>query len=217
MPTHPHGTNDRYLNGPCRCPHCREAHRADGAHRRRQIAYGTWHGRVDATPAQQHIKQLLANGMTVAGIGRAATLPKQTIQDIRDGQRQTSQARLDAILNVTYQPPLRNNHVNAAGTRRRVQGLQLLGWSYPHIDAAGGTTSLRTVMAKQPGSVRRETADAVARATRALITRTPPTDKYARQVQARARAKGWVPLMEWVDIDNPAEVRKAARPPQEES
>lgn len=214
LPDHPHGTNDRYLNGPCRCTHCREAHRADGALRRRLIAYGTWQGRVDATQAQLHIKQLIADGMTLAAIARAASLPKQTIQDIRDGQHTTSPTRRDAILTVTYTPPLRDNHTPATGTRRRVQGLQLLGWSYRHIDAAAGTTSLRTTMNKNAPTVRQETADAVAQATRALLKRVPPTDKYAQQVQARATAKGWVPLLAWDDIDNPDEMPKTAPPPR---
>lgn len=215
MPNHPHGTNDRYLNGPCRCPQCREAHRADGALRRRLIAYGTWQGRVDATAAQLHIKQLTADGMTYAAIARAANLPKQTIQDICTGKRrQTSPARRDAILTVTPGPTTRINHVPATGTRRRIQGLQLLGWSYAHIDQAAGVEGLRSTMSKQPATVRRETAEAVTRATRTLLKRVPPDNGYTKQIRDRAAAKGWTPLLLWDDVDNPDETPKTDAPPR---
>jgi hypothetical protein len=219
MPTHSHGVDNQYTSG-CRCTPCTAKHTRDNAARRRSIAYGTYDPLTDAHDTKQHIKQLLADGMTYEAIATAAGLNESAVRTIHVRAHRTHTSYATRIQAVTphHAPPLKR--VPAAGTIRRIQGLQLLGWSHTDISEASGVNTRDVLRHKLP-RVAARTAQAVERGAKKL-TRRPQSDlsddkpatSGPRQVAAMARAKGWVPLMEWDDIDNPDETPKTARPPR---
>lgn len=91
--------------------------------------------------------------------------------------------------------------ISAAGTRRRIEALEALGWTGAQIAAAAG------LHARRPGAilgfdrVTTTTADAIERAYDLLSMRIGPSVK----TRARAAAKGWAPPLAWDDdeIDDP--------------
>lgn len=100
--------------------------------------------------------------------------------------------------------------VDATGTRRRLQALVALGWTYPqighHLGVSGGAVYR---LLTRTGPVQRRVADRVAATYRVLAVTLPPettrTEKrnaaYARTV---ARQHGWVSPAAWDDIDDQA-------------
>lgn len=200
-----HGTVNTYVNHNCRCTPCNEAHTTYGRNRRRSIAYGRHDPLADATQAQLHIKQLRADGMSIPHIAKRAGLPPHVIDSVQRGGN-TKASKIAAILAVQATPTRLNHHL-AIGPRRRIQGLQLLGWTIPQIAAAAGVIegTIRHVTESSYYSVAAPTRDAVLKATRVLAARTPPDDVFARRCRTHARNRGYVPLMEWDDIDDPTE------------
>lgn len=98
--------------------------------------------------------------------------------------------------------------VDSTGTRRRVQALAALGWSFVQIAERAGLHRTATPKAAHlDRPVRRETADAIQAAFRVMCMTKPPTDTPRQRVSvARMRRiaseNGWVPPLAWDDIDN---------------
>lgn len=61
--THQHGTRVCYVQDRCRCPACSAANSAAENRRYRLKAYGRYQPYVDATPAREHLRELMAQGM----------------------------------------------------------------------------------------------------------------------------------------------------------
>lgn len=93
--------------------------------------------------------------------------------------------------------------VDATGTIRRLQGLQLLGWSNQEIARlSGGLTGESIRQTYRRHHVTEKVRDRVLQVTAELVARGQGPSKI---VAARAKAKGWVPLLAWDDIDNDPE------------
>lgn len=117
----------------------------------------------------------------------------------------------------TFQP-LR---IDATGTRRRLQGLQALGWTYGEIgDQLGVIRGAVHQWAKRP-QVRQSTADKVKALCVELETKPPPDTRAATRARNIARKCGWPPPAAWDAIDDPrsghapiqaAPLRKPAAP-----
>ncbi len=100
-----------------------------------------------------------------------------------------------------------NKTINGSGTRRRVQALQVLGWSSADIAAAGGWASKSTVrvLLRSNRSNAEVWATTAARAYKAYVALSmQPGPRVA--VRNHALAKGWLPPLAWDDetIDDPA-------------
>lgn len=99
-------------------------------------------------------------------------------------------------------------YVDGTGTRRRIQGLALLGWTCADIAARLGTTKQAVAMygrrygAQSTTKVTRATADNIAALTGELML-TPRTGWVAKRTARQAQALGYLPLLAWDDIDNP--------------
>lgn len=110
-------------------------------------------------------------------------------------------------------PPRQAAHIDATGTRRRIQALHVLGYSDREIADRLGKTfqevhKMRSLLARiLPG-----TAEAVARVYEQLWDK-PSIGPHAAKVRALAARKGWHPPMAWDDIDNPDDDPDAAPEP----
>lgn len=90
--------------------------------------------------------------------------------------------------------------VDPRGTQRRIQGLQILGWRAQEIgDAANGMRQEVVREILKATWVQAATRDRIRQATETLLAQgTGPSPITAR----RAKAKGWVPVHAYDDIDN---------------
>lgn len=93
--------------------------------------------------------------------------------------------------------------IPSVGTRRRIQALAWMGWSYQAIAEQAGISNERSVgniLARD--LVHRDTASRVHDVYDRLCLVSGPSVITA----SRARARGWASWAEWDDIDNPDEV-----------
>lgn len=94
------------------------------------------------------------------------------------------------------------------GIQRRLRALTLLGWSMQAIADRTGIymTSLAELRRNEDIKfVRTEVADKILTAWSELCMTPAPDSHSARETAARARGRGWVPVLGWEDIDDPNE------------
>jgi hypothetical protein len=182
-------------------------------HRTRMIAYGRWSPFVDAEPVRQHVAALRAAGIGIDQIPVLAGLDRRCITRLP----RTRSLRADTaakILAVRPDPDLRAGgaRIDATGTRRRLQALQVLGWSQRRLAELLGTQQV--VVGKVARGQSEFVRVATARRVRDLYERIwdqqpPASTKRERQSATNARraaaARGWAPPMAWDDdtIDDP--------------
>ncbi|QXT62728.1 hypothetical protein [Tessaracoccus palaemonis] len=219
--THHHGTRLGYIRDHCRCDACRAAAAHYEQARRRRNAYGRSH-LVDATPARQHVRALMAQGMgwkriaTFCGVAASTLGPilygaypdQPNHPDHRPPRLQISRelsAKLLAV-GLDVAPGVR---VDATGVRRRVQALVAAGWSKQQIarrlGIAPGNMNL-DIAATVTGNTR----DRVIELYNTMRREAPPADdQYGRSAATRSRnyaqTRGWVTADAWdaESIDNP--------------
>lgn len=221
---HQHGTRMRYVVDFCRCDLCRDANRRETAERRRRDLYGRspW---VAAEPVRQHVRQLMAAGMGWKRIAQVAGVPNSNVCTLLYGKR------LDKPGEASHRPPSKRilgttaakllaveldladgQLVSAIGTRRRIQALACIGWTMSRQGARIGwaPANFAKLLTDDTVTVRRETAQLVARMYDDLWDRAPGGDRFQRagitRVKQRAAANGWLPPLAWDDdtIDDPA-------------
>jgi hypothetical protein len=171
---------------------------------------------VDAEPARQHARQLMAGGVSIKRLALAAGVGQATVTGIlyrratnRPRATRIRQVNADRILAVQAQDIV-TGRVEATGTRRRLQALMAAGWPLyrvaPYIDRHPHyvTEILRC------NRVYSTTAHAVAVAYNQLWNQDPATRGVlpgtAKRVRNYALANSWAPPAAWDDdqIDNPA-------------
>lgn len=99
--------------------------------------------------------------------------------------------------------------VDATGTRRRIQALAALGWTYLEIaEVCGATTRGWARETLDQPRVHSATAARVFDAYEQM-SMTVPTGKYRTRGRLSAQRKGWPPPLAWDDIDDPSETPAA--------
>lgn len=217
---HVHGTPIAYKVDKCRCRPCTDANTAEHQAYNKAVAFGRYDsGRVDAAPAREHVRALMAAGISWKQVARKAGLSYSTVCALLYGRYERGHAPYGRVAQKTaekilaIQPSLENMSpgalTDATGTRRRLQALVAIGWSQnllaSSLDIQRGNFTLLTtdrVTAKKALQVK-ELYD--------QLWDTPPVehDRWARQSASRARnyakCHGWVPPMAWDDdeIDAP--------------
>lgn len=210
-PLPPHGTPARYQGNrtgtrpPCKCRPCVAAH--SKACQLRVLAHLTGvPPRVPAKPVADHVRSLIAVGMSRAQIAVAAGVSRSSVAHIALEQNPTvNRTTADKILAVRPRIVRDTDRLPAVGTRRRLQALYAMGHGSKAIRSLSGLTNgaVQNLLYERTGDVTAATYKAVRAAYRRLAT-TPGSSDRAK---ASARRHGWPPPAAWDDdIDNPAAV-----------
>lgn len=99
-----------------------------------------------------------------------------------------------------------DSRVDATGTRRRLQALCALGWSFRELGHRLGVDDALIGRWARATTVRRSTSTRVDELYEQLSGTVPPTTTQAQRFSAAraretARREGWVPPLAWDDID----------------
>ncbi|GAA1887681.1 hypothetical protein GCM10009837_06800 [Streptomyces durmitorensis] len=190
-----------YLRG-CRSDGCeRENYRYK---KQLSLEYNQGRRRLrDATQTRVHIERLMLANWTQVQIGQASGVASASIHKIYTGA-QTSIAnwRAAAILAIHIGPPPPDRkHVEAAGSRRRLQALRVLGHSRTRLALELGCSPDR-IKAITNGIVTRVRAEEATEIKR--VYRQLATVAGKKQVASVAHTRGWYGPLAWDDIDDPA-------------
>lgn len=101
--------------------------------------------------------------------------------------------------------------IDATGSKRRIQALVALGWTYPAIAEEMGTSAdLVHKLLNRYEVIRRDIAEKIAETYEQMSMTLPPRETRQQKRDASyaltvARKRGWVPPLAWDDIDDPDE------------
>lgn len=196
----------RYRAG---CEDCRRYAREIARARYRAKAYGRYVPRQKAEPIRRHVLALHQAGMSWSQISRASGISVPTLSELRRGLRSRVAAETArALLAVRAGTTVREGHVDATGTCRRVRALLALGHTVAAQAGWYGTTQ-DTVDRWMYGRVQWVTRQRAEQVRRCYdeFSMTPAAPGYgADRARRRAARRGWPPPLAWDDerIDDPA-------------
>lgn len=163
---------------------------------------------VPADPVRQRLQLLLDLGMSVSGIARAAGVSTALVTVIADGTQKTMRpVTARALMSVDGRAHKQQALVLNVGCRRRIEGLGVLGFSFPVIGAEVGADS-RLVWQWQK---RRWVTWATHERVRTAFDRMGP-DGGNTKIRNIAARRGWVHPLLWTDIDDPFETTPTEDP-----
>jgi DNA-binding CsgD family transcriptional regulator len=212
---HQHGTRAAYVRDRCRCPECTAANTAASNQMHRERTFGRWEPYVDATRARQHIQMLRAVGIGVDQIAKLAGLSSSHVRGLiypssrgkppfQKVRRETTERILAVPADDTSRAA--NSHVDATGTRRRLQALVAVGWAQAWLarELYRSPANLRRSMTSE--SVTARTAQLVNDTYERLWDTPPPRQTIAQRnasdaARAHATQHRWLPPLAWDDID----------------
>jgi len=218
---HEHGTYACYVLDKCRCLPCAGASSDYDLEMSRQKAYGRWNGLVDAEPARQHVRALMAQGMGWKRIAAASSVPTGTLWKLLYGKPGRNS---NSVPSKRIQPATERRlmavrldladgaRIDSTGAARRIQALVALGWSLSKIAARLGILRSNFTDLAQG---RTHITVAHDKAVRALYAewsmQLPPQTEWRDKIAANrarnyARTLRWLPPLAWDDdtIDDPA-------------
>lgn len=169
---------------------------------------------VDAEPVRQHVRELMAAGVSYARIAQAANINTSTINHMlyeRAGRPRTKRlnhesARRILAVDVTQVP---TGLVDATGTRRRLQALMTVGWPAVRLGALLNLHPVYVRQIQRQPKVYATTAHAMAVTYNKLWDKRPEhhgiTQQAANRSRNYGRANGWAPPAAWDDdaLDDP--------------
>lgn len=222
---HEHGTRSSYVTCKCRCDECREAARKDARQYEKQIAYGRSKAhQVDAEPARKHLKRLLRRGWGIRLVAQETGVGVSTLQRVlyghpSKGVKVAKTVKAESSEKILGFTPIARRKgyagtkvelTDATGSRRRLQGLMVQGFSVPLLAKISGKSSSTLQKAFSVDALRVETAEAICRLYDDLWDKAAP-ETTAREktsvtlAKRHAAANGWLPPMAWDDdrIDDP--------------
>lgn len=157
------------------------------------------HGFVDAQPTRDRIALLRSRGYSLRQLADRAGVTLPTLLCRHDKVQLATEAAVMAVPIPTLGGP---GHVNAIGSRRRIQALAAIGWTQRHIAEQSGIDprALNRILWAR-ARVTGDTAAAIAGTYEALWDKPGPNER----VRADAARRDWSPPMAWDDgdIDDP--------------
>jgi transcriptional regulator with XRE-family HTH domain len=214
---HEHGTRNGYVLDRCRCAPCSQAATAYESNRVRQTAYGRWQPYVDAEPARQHVRALMAAGIGFKRVARLAGVSHSSVAKLLYGEasrrlepskriRPETERRLLAV-QVDERHLAAGALVPAHETWQHVSGLVALGYPYRWIaQRIGQTASSGLQLGRWQVTVRN------AQAIRALAQQVGDTPGPSERARRMAKTYGWLtPMQQYAasfdvdDEDQPAD------------
>lgn len=207
---HQHGTYACYTLDGCRCEPCAAAVREYEQNRKRQQAYGRWDNLVDAEPARDHVRRLMAAGMGLKRIAAAADVSTGVMWKLlygkppRPGRERTPSKRVTkavALRLLAVEIDLADGaYVPNTDTARRLQALVACGWSMSKLGLRLGIQpgNFNVVVTGRRPQVSVATAKAVHALYLELAGQAPPEATHRDKIAAsRARnlaaQRGWTP------------------------
>jgi hypothetical protein len=164
---------------------------------------------LDSNPTEavgRHLRGLLAQRLTLAGIARAARVHPQTVRDAAAGRRRVEPRTAAALLGVSFAAVVTAEAdlqalLPAVGARRRVEALQAMGWRRADIARTAGLPEAVLPLRGQD-QVQLSTSLAIRDAYERLCMRPGPSAVTAE----RARSLGYASPLAWDSdtIDDPA-------------
>jgi AraC-like DNA-binding protein/DNA-binding CsgD family transcriptional regulator len=212
---HQHGTRAAYVKDQCRCAKCTAVNTAASNEMHRERTFGRWEPYLDSGPTRAHIEDLRAAGIGVDQIAKLAGLSSSHVRGLiypsstgKPPYQRVRRETAERILAVPVEDSSRaaNSHVDATGTRRRLQALIAVGWAQAW---------LARELHRSPANFRRSmTADTVTARTAQLVNemyerlwaaplpqQTSSQRNASDAARAHAVAQGWLPPLAWDDID----------------
>lgn len=210
-----HGTIARYKHHRCRCNPCAEANRAYQRNYRRQKAYGRWQPLTDAEPARQHLRTLMAAGISYYRVAEMIDTDYANLTGIlypkgdRQPRKKIRTETATLILAISPTTEVAHQRVDGTGTRRRLQALSAMGWPQTYLARLLGRSGGTLYQLLTADHVYATTAEAVTRLYSKLHTAAPETHGVpaisATRTRASSRRKGWYGPLAWDgNIDDPA-------------
>jgi DNA-binding CsgD family transcriptional regulator len=212
---HRHGTRVAYVRDQCRCTECTTANTAASNQMHRERTFGRWEPYVDAAHARQHIQMLRAAGIGVDQIAKLAGLSSSHVRGLiypsSTGKPPFQKVRRDTAERILAVPAddssrAANSHVDATGTRRRLQALVAVGWAQAWLarELHRSPANLRRSMTSE--SVTARTAQLVNDIYERLWDAPPPRQTIAQRnasdaARTYATQHRWLPPLAWDDID----------------
>lgn len=196
-----HGTANRYSYG-CRCAPCTQAAtRADAERKLDRLA-----GRprsVPSGPVTEHVRALMARGLTTWQIGRESGVEPSTVRRLAKGQKTTWSRTAQRLLAVPLDVRVSLGDVPSLGAVRRIRALYALG-HFNHVIAAEAGISRDAVCALAGGkwpTIKVAMDDGVRAAYDKLSMATGTSGK----TRCWAEKHGWAPPLAWDEdaIDDP--------------
>jgi DNA-binding transcriptional regulator YdaS (Cro superfamily) len=202
----------------CRCsPACRETKLRYERWRRAEMKAGR-PLTVPVGPVRQHVLDLAARGVGVAQVARLAGVAELTVSNMVFGAHRavkparrcnpmTARKLLAVTFDVDRLTP--GTVIDACGARRRLQALNWEGWTQRELARRLGVRPAMLSVWLVTRTVTVATHRRVAALHAELIDRDPPEAtpnerKWAHLARTRAVARGWVPVLAWSDVDDPA-------------
>jgi AraC-like DNA-binding protein len=218
---HTHGTRAAYVRDRCRCANCTAANTTASNEMHRARTFGRWKPYIDAAPVRAHIQTLRQIGVGVDQIASLAGLSSSHVRGLiyptGRSNRPFQKIRRETARRILSIPPdvssrAANSHVDATGTRRRLQALVTVGWTQTSLARAlhRSSTNLRRSMSGE--TVTACTAQLVDDLYERLWDTEPPEVTTAQRrpseaAHSLAARQGWLPPLAWDDIDNDPEPR----------
>jgi DNA-binding CsgD family transcriptional regulator len=171
---------------------------------------------VDAEPARQHVKALLAGGMSIIQIQNLSGVDRTAVRVLLGnfpGRKASTQVRAETASRLLRTRLDRGSCiaglVPAAGTQRRLQALRALGYTGLYLAERFGYGPHRGLQMSRKPLVRAVTAHRVAELYQELAD-TPGPSSRAREY---ARHRGWLLPIWWDDdsIDDPQTAPEGTR------
>ena len=193
------------------------------ARRHLLIAQGRWKPFISAAPARQHVRALMAAGLSLRQISLQSGVPRSVLSRLVYGKDAPGRPPVErirphlaaAILAVTTDPDRVTGPSFAAATAaaRRLQALTCLGWAPRELAARLGmhTGAVRRIRDGERRRIKAATSRKVAVLYDQIWAQAPPEETKAQRIAAAkargyARRKGWAPPAAWDDdaITDPA-------------
>ena len=215
---HQHGTYASYIQDRCRCLRCAYAASVYELARKKRNAYGR-SNLVDAEPARQRVRELMAAGVGLKRIVKASGVPQGSLWKLMYGKnggppsRRVTRSTAERLLALDPANPgllADGAKIHPAGTARRIKALATLGWSVNRLAAEGGMDRQVLDQALHGKDVTAGTARAVAALYERLWDQPAPGRDHRERISVsrtinRAKASQWAPPLAWDDemIDDP--------------
>jgi hypothetical protein len=211
---HVHGTIAAYDRDRCRCDPCSGAKTEWNRRFRKAKAYGRWQPHlIDVAPVTNHMRALRQRGIGYKRVAELAGIGHACASSIVEGRQKTVTREVAGkILAIPLDARTAPRaYIDATGSRRRVQALAAIGWSFPEQVARMGRKQRSGLQKILRGGL---TTTVTAEAIRALYDelwdtlpdpQTVPEKIAVIKTRNLAKRKGWAPPLAWDDdaIDDP--------------